>query len=212
MTNVTNQEPADSVEQGSLSRRNLLASVATAGLGVATLGLAGIAQASTTPQQPEADTGHDYPMPAPHAKTEKDFRMGVIGPATLSLLTSQIAVDKATDPATLEFANFELREAIGVLAVLKDLGTPTPPMDANARATLQKIKTTPKGASFDKIYAKAQLANHEFLRDLATVYLKNSAGHTSLPEKHGRHLATVTLGTFKEHVVHCKNLVHSMGA
>ena len=212
MIEHTNAEPADAVERGSLSRRNLLASAATVGLGAATLGLSGLAQASTTPHQPEADTGHDYPMPAPHARTERDFRMGVVGPATLSLLTSQIAVDKASDAGVLEFANFELREAIGVTAVLKDLDTPTPPMDATSRAILQKIKSLPKGEEFDKTYIKAQLANHEFLRDLATVYLENSEGHASMAEKHGRHLATITLGAFKEHVVHCKNLRKSLGA
>jgi predicted outer membrane protein len=217
MIEHTNAEPTDSIEQGSLSRRKVLLSAATAGLGVATLGISGLAQAglgqaSKTPHQPEADTGHDYPMPAPQAKTERDFRLGVVGPATLSLLTSQIAVDKASDAGVLEFANFELREAIGVTMVLKDLGTPTPPMDATSRAILQKIKSLPKGDEFDKTYIKAQLANHEFLRDLATVYLKNSEGHASMAEKHGRHLATLTLGAFKEHVVHCKNLHKSLGA
>lgn len=196
-------------DHNALSRRGLLTGAAVAGLGVAAMGLAQIAQASDTPKQPEADTGHDYPMPAPHAKTEKDFRMGVIGPATLSHLTSMIAVDRATDPAAKEFANFELREAIGVLAVLKDMGTPTPPMDATAKATLAKIKAA-QGAAFDKAYITAQLANHEFLRDLADGYLKNSAGHTSMAEKHGRHMATLTLGVFKEHVVHTKNILKTL--
>lgn len=193
----------------SVSRRALLTNAAATGLGIAVLGIAQVAQASDTPKQPEADTGHDYPMPAPHAMTEKDFRMGVIGPATLSHLTSMIAVDRATDPAAKEFANFELREAIGVLAVLKDMGTPTPPMDAKSKATLAKIKAA-QGAEFDKAYIAAQLANHEFLRDLADGYIKNSAGHTSMAEKHGRHMAILTLGTFKEHVVHTKNILKSL--
>ena len=191
-------------------RRTFLTRVAIAGLGTAALGLGVSAEAATKPQQPEADTGHDYPMPAPHAKTEKQFRMGVIGPATLSHMVSEIAVDRATNPAAKEFANFELREAIGVLTVLKSLGTPTPPMDANAKATLAKIKAA-QGAEFDKAYIAAQLANHEFLRDLADGYLKNSAGHTSLAEMHGRNLATLALGTFKEHVVHTKNILKELG-
>ena len=186
-------------------RRTFLTKMATAGLGLAALGLAASAEAATKPEQPIADTGHDYPMPAPHATTEKQFRMGVIGPATLSHVTSEIAVDRATNPAAKEFANFELREAIAVLAVLKSLGTPTPPMDAKSKATLAKIKSS-HGAAFDKAYIMAQLANHEFLRDLSETYLNNSAGHTSMAEMHGRHLATLTLATFKEHVVHCKKI------
>ena len=198
--------------QGTDSRRAFLTRVAVAGLGVAALGLVkpSEVEAATQPKQPEADTGHNYPMAKPTARTEAQFRKGVMGPAMLSLLTSQIAVDKATNAQVLEFANFELREAIGVTTVLKEMKTPVPPMDAAAKATLQKIKSTPKGAEFDKAYAAAQLANHEFLRDLAEVYLKNSAGHTSMAEMHARHLAIITLGTFKEHVVHTKHLVQGM--
>lgn len=196
--------------QNEAGRRAFLGRVAATGLGLAALRLMPSARAAMMPKQPEADTGHDYPMAKPAARTEKQFRMGVIGPATLSLMASRIAVDKATDAATKEFANFELREAIGVTMVLKDMGTPTPPMNATARAILAQIENTPPGEAFDKAYIKAQLANHEYLRDLANTYLANSAGHKSMAEKHGRHLATLALGTFKEHVVHCKNIMHSM--
>ena len=161
------------------------------------------------PNQPEADNGHDYTMPDPNAKTEKDFRMGVIGPATLSKATSEIAVDKAVNAQAKEFANFELREAIGVLTVLKALKTPVPPMDAKAKETLEKIKSA-EGVDFDKAYIQAQLENHEFLRDLATVYLKNSAHATSMAEMHGRNYATLTLGAFKEHVVLCKDVLKQL--
>ncbi|BDI28620.1 hypothetical protein CCAX7_006710 [Capsulimonas corticalis] len=210
MSNIETTHESEEIAQDSPGRRAFLTRMAAAGLGVAAMGLAQKAQAAMAPHQPEADTGHNYLMPSPHATTEKQFRMGVIGPATLSLLTSQIAVDKATDPAAKEFANFELREAIGVTTVLKSLNTPTPPMDAKARATLQKIKTLPAGADFDKTYISAQLANHEFLRDLAETYLANSTGHTSMPEMHGRHLAMLALATFKEHVVHTKNILKTL--
>lgn len=193
-----------------LNRRTLLSRVALAGAGLAALRLLpSSAQAAMMPKQPEADTGHNYPMAKPSARTEADFRKGVMGPAMLSLMASQIAVDKATSPAALEFANFELREAIGVTTVLKEMKTPVPPMNAAAKATLAKIKNTPKGAEFDQVYMTAQLANHEFLRDLANSYLANSKGHTSMAEMHGRHLATLALGTFKEHVVHCKHFVQN---
>jgi len=140
-----------------------------------------------------------------------DFRNGVIGPAMLSLATSQIAVTKATNAKALEFAKFELREAIGVTTVLKEMGTQVPPMDANAKATLEKIKSAAKGAAFDKEYIKAQIANHEFLRDLAAGYIKNSTGKTAMPEVHGRHLAMLTLGQFKDHVVLTKDVMQMLG-
>ncbi|GGR23152.1 hypothetical protein GCM10008957_38870 [Deinococcus ruber] len=133
--------------------------------------------------------------------TEKDFRMGVIGPATLSLLTSQIAVQKASQADAREFAGFELREAIAVTTVLKELKTPVPPMDAKARATLAKIQNTPSGHEFDVAYITAQHDNHVFLRDLATAYLKNTTpNEPTFVEQQGRHLATLALNQFIEHV------------
>lgn len=133
---------------------------------------------------------------------EKDFRLGVIGPAMLSLATSEIAVDKATDANTKEFAGFELGEAQAVTKVLKELKTPVPEMDEKAKATLNKIKTAEKGEAFDKAYIMAQLENHEFLRDHAADYLKNaSSGSSDMAEQQGQHLATLALATFKEHVM-----------
>lgn len=197
-----------------LGRRLFFKSIALTGAGFAIAGLTDKAQAQQVPQQPdqpEADSGHDYPMASPNAQTEADFRNGVIGPAMLSLATSQIAVTKATNAKALEFAKFELREAIGVTTVLKEMGTQVPPMDANAKATLEKIKSAAKGVAFDKEYIKAQMANHEFLRDLAAGYIKNAKGKTAMLEVHGRHFAMLTLGQFKDHVVLTKDVMQMLG-
>lgn len=147
---------------------------------------------------------------APMASNEKEFRMGVIGPAELSLVTSQIAVSKATNKNAKEFAGFELTEAIAVTGVLKDLATPVPPMDAKAKATLAKIKAAKPGADFDKAYIQAQLENHEFLRDLAQNYLKNAAGKTGPAENQTKHLATLALAVFKEHVAITSRILHEL--
>lgn len=147
----------------------------------------------------------------PNANDEKEFRMGVIGPAELSLATSKIATEKASQKNAKEFAGFELTEAIAVTTVLKDLGTAVPPMDEKAKATLEKIQQTPPGNEFDKIYIKAQLENHEFLRDLAQEYLNNSKG-TTAAESQGRHLATLALATFKEHVAITQRILGELNA
>jgi len=143
---------------------------------------------------------------SPTAASEKEFRQKVLGPAELSLATSQIAVNKAANKYAKEFAGFELEEAKAVTSVLKDLGTPVPAMNAKAQATLTKIKTA-TGAAFDKAYIQAQLENHEFLRDLAQNYLKNSMGKTSSAESQTRHLATLALAVFKEHVALTKQIL-----
>jgi len=148
----------------------------------------------------------------PIAATEKEFRMGVIGPAELSLITSQIAVNKASNKNAKEFAGFELGEAIAVTGVLKDLNTPVPAMDAKASATLNKIKTAKLGVEFDKAYIQAQLENHEFLRDLAQDYLNKGKGKPGAAENQGRHLATLSLAVFKEHVAITSRILKELGA
>lgn len=200
----------DNTIKTSANRRSFfkILGVGTAGLMLSSIPFAVSAQQSGPgPDQPEAESGHDYPMPRPNAKTEADFRNGVIGPASLSLATSELAVYRASNAKALEFAKFELREAIGVTTVLKGLGTVVPPMDANAMATLKKIKNAKKGADFDKAYIKAQLSNHQYLRDLATSYLANSTGASSPEEMHGRNMAMLTLGQFKDHVVLTKDIM-----
>lgn len=156
------------------------------------------------------ETGNAMFSGAPVAANEKQFRMGVIGPAELSLATSQIAVGKATNKNAKEFAGFELTEAIAVTGVLKDLGTPVPPMDAKAKATLEKIKSTPAGPDFDKVYIKAQLENHEFLRDLAQSYVSKGK-KPGAAENQGRHLATLSLAVFKEHVAITTRILTELG-
>lgn len=134
------------------------------------------------------------------AKTEADFRNGVIGPAELSLATSKIAVDKATNEHAKIFAGYELAEAIAVTDVLRDLGTAVPEMDEKAKATLAKIQSA-SGDEFDMAYIQAQLENHEYLRDLAEGFLANSSpSNKDMAEMHGRHLATLSHAVFVEHV------------
>ena len=144
-------------------------------------------------------------MPMPYVsgtRTHQQFEMGVIGPAQLSLVTSQIAVDRAQKADAREFAGFELTEAIAVTTVLKQLGNSVPPMDAKAQATLEKIRSATSGHAFDRAYIDAQYENHVFLRDLATAYLANSPSDPmDMGEMHGRHLATLALATFKEHTL-----------
>jgi putative membrane protein len=159
----------------------------------------------------EAEAAVTSPSDQPIAHNEKEFRIGVIGPAELSLITSGIAVTKASNAMAKEFAGFEKTEAIAVTGVLKDLNTPVPPMNAKAKATLEKIKSTPAGKDFDKVYIQAQLENHEFLRDLAESYLKNAAGKPGAAENQTRHLATLALAVFKEHVALTTRILGEIG-
>jgi predicted outer membrane protein len=191
------------INQTDSNRREFLkksaATTLALGVGVSLLG------SSTAARAAEEDNvsmpGMVKPVP-----NEELFRKGVIGPAELSLVTSKIAIDKATDAQTKEFAGFELTEAIAVTTVLKELGTPVPEMGDMAKQTLESLKAAPKGIEFDKAYMTAQLQNHVFLRNHATDYLKNSTGKTDPAETQTRHLATLALATFKEHVALCQRI------
>jgi predicted outer membrane protein len=180
------------------------------------LGIGAVAATTTVARaqtQKNTSPAGDASKPKAKPKNEKEFRMGVIGPAELSLVTSQIAVERATQADAKEFAGFELEEAKAVTAVLKDLETPVPEMDAKSKATLEKIKAAPKGAAFDRAYIAAQLENHEHLRDWAEAYLSNSAPPKSdMAEGQGRHLATLALATFKEHVAITKRITKELKA
>lgn len=131
---------------------------------------------------------------------ETDFRNGVMPRAQLSMAASQLAVDKATQENAKEFAGFELMEATTVIDVLKDAGTPTSPLSQEGKSFIEQLKSA-SGNEFDKLYMHAQLTNHEFLRDLAERYLANAGG-----DKGTRHLATLALFAFKEHVALCKRI------
>ena len=174
---------------------------AVLGVGLSSLSLLTTAQAA-------ADKA-DVSMPGDKkpVTNEELLRLAIIGPAELSLVTSQLAVEKATNKNTKEFAGFELTEAIAVTTVLKELGTPVPAPDAKAKATLEKLKSAEKGAAFDEAYITAQLENHEFLRDTAEDYLKRTEGSKeNKAEQQTQHLATLALATFKEHVAITKRI------
>ncbi|MVN86243.1 DUF4142 domain-containing protein [Deinococcus sp. HMF7620] len=179
----------DSETSTQLNRRTLITGLTATGIGIGFLNVNSTAQAG----------GAGAPMKM--GLTERDFRLGVIGPAELSLITSRIAVSRATQANAKEFAGFELREAVAVTTVLKELGTPVPPMDAKAKATLTKIQSAAPGREFDLAYITAQHENHIFLRDLATAYLSNTVpNEKTFAEQQGRHLATLALNQFTEHV------------
>jgi len=153
------------------------------------------------------------PMISPtELKVPLDFYGSVLPRAELSLATSQIAVGMATQKNTMEFAAFELGEAITVNMVLKDLGAMAPKMDGDTMMVVETMKTAEKGRAFDEAYIALQLKNHEELRDLADAFLHNTAGGTDPDVKQGRHLASLMLAVFKEHVAICKRITGELKA
>jgi putative membrane protein len=146
-------------------------------------------------------------------KTVKQFGDQVIGRAVLSQAASEVAVKKAARADAKEFAALELMEANTVIALLKELGTTVPDMDAASLAAYNSIKNSAQGHAFDRAYIGAEYQNHAVLRDLAAAYLQNSDANTSdADEKHGRHLASLALFAFTEHTVITKRINDELSA
>lgn len=210
------------------SRRAFLTQIAALGAGVAALQVVARAQTpgmtppmmpGTTPDAmtpptmvpgaaPMAPPDPAMMRPAAMPKNEMQYRMAIAPVGMLSLETSRIATLKAVDPAVRQFATFELNEQIALNSVLQDMGTPMPPMSATDMATLDRARNTPAGPDFDRDYISKQRADHIFLRDTALAYLGSPLPRrAALPEKHGRHLATMNVPAHNEHITHTEDIL-----
>ncbi len=135
------------------------------------------------------------------SKNEKEFRMNLSGPGTLSLKTANIAVDKATNPEVKEFAQFEKDEQETLAKVLKDLNTPDAVPTEKDKATLDMLNKAAKGPEFDKAFVKAQYDTHLVLQSIGEGYLKNAdMGSKDPVEKEGQHLAMLSGSTIRQHI------------
>ena len=153
------------------------------------------------------------PMVDPaRVNTADKFFAAVLPRAELSLVSSQAAVNKASNKNAKEFAGFELGEAIGVNGVIKDMDIIGPAVGKDSDALSAELILAGEGEAFDRAYIAFQLANHEYLRNLADGYLYNTVATTDMAEKHGRHLASLMLGAFKEHTAICKRITGELAA
>ena len=188
-----------------MNRRSLIAGLAVAGAAAPII----LSQSRTAFSATPMEVG---PMMDPAGvKTAADFFKAVIPRAEISLVTSQEAVGKASNKNAKEFAGFELGEAVTVNMVIKDMGITSPALGDDVKAMFAKMMAEGEGSAFDRSYIAFQLANHEYLRNLADGYLYNTTATPDMAEKHGRHLATLMVAVFKEHVAICKRISEEVG-
>jgi putative membrane protein len=138
---------------------------------------------------------------------------------SLSLATSRVAVEKATDPMVKAFAKLEVAEQETIADILKSMemggkveGALKPPssqeveamLDAEGKTSLDKLKTA-SGAAFDKDYVTAQLDGHKKLLAIQEDYLKVGQDR--------EHLSVTKLarGQIKEHIDHLDMLKSKTG-
>ena len=138
--------------------------------------------------------------PLAEPRNAEAWRRGIVGPAQVTLAESRIALQKATNAMVKEFAGFEAEEATAITAVLKDLGTSPTAIDAATQGTIDQLNAVPQGPGFDQAYTTAMIENHRILLAFTESYLKNSGANGDMAERHGRHLAMLSLVTIKEHL------------
>ncbi|MBW9091942.1 DUF4142 domain-containing protein [Rhizobium wenxiniae] len=186
-----------------MNRRKMLTAVAvTAALPVLFSSTAALAQTENTTGDAEKK----------HAGETKKV-------GSLSLATSRVAAEKASDPMVKEFAKWEVAEQETIADILKSMemggkaeGALKPPsdseveamLDAEGKASLDKLKAT-SGAAFDKAYISAQLDGHKKLLAIQEDYLK--VGQVR------EHLSVTKLarGQIKEHIDHLDVLKSKLG-
>ena len=133
--------------------------------------------------------------------TELEFNNSLMAQVQLSLATSKIAVDKAANEFVKSFSGFELSETTALASVLKDSGTLIAPMEEETKNLFTEIESTETGTKFDLLYLEAQLKNHQQLRDLTEDYLNDApANNLDVVEVQGKHIATLVLPAFEEHI------------
>ncbi len=139
-------------------------------------------------------------------RTAAQLRMALIGPATVSLKTSQMAVDKASNDKVEQFAQFETDEQTTTGAILKELATPVPAMTEKDNAVMQKLQDA-KGDDFDNAYLMAQIDGHTTLLSIVDAYLGNANKSATDPmEMNARHMAMLMRSTIRQHLAQAKEL------
>lgn len=141
-------------------------------------------------------------------RNEAELRAGLIGPGTTSLMSSKMALNKATHPKIMEFAMFETDEQTSLGMVLKELNTPDAPMSAKDAALLKRLETAAKGRDFDTAYAAGQIEGHQMLLMVTESYLRNADLKSTDPkEMEARHLAYMLRSVVKQHIANTTELM-----
>ena len=154
--------------------------------------------------QPAASNVSAKASPAQNAMTSpttgSEWAMGIAAPGQLSMLTSQIALNKTKNPDIRDFAKFEVAEQQTVATIISEMGLTKPPVSPADQAVLDKLNAAQAGMEFDRAYLQAQIDGHTMLNTVTDAYLANSkaATETEIPSRHLAMLANATIDSHLE--------------
>ena len=181
--------------------------------------LTAVAAAAALPALLSSTTSFAQTAAAAPGEAEKKHAGDTKKVGSLSLATSRVAVEKASDPMVKEFAKWEVSEQETIADILKSMemdgkaeGALKPPsdseveamLDAEGKAALEKLRAA-SGAAFDKAYVMAQLDGHKKLLSIQEDYLKVGQNR--------EHLSVTKLarGQIKQHIDHLDMLKSKVG-
>ncbi len=151
------------------------------------------------------------PAPAPGrlSDAQRKHINDTIAVGSLSLILSQIALPKVSQPFLKQFVGFEIAEQEAVAGILKAIQTNAAPtgsiaspadaevmqnLDEAAKASVEKLRGLSAGSAFDHDYIRYEVEGHRKLLDIQEVYLKTP---DNLDETN---VAKLARGMIKEHL------------
>lgn len=156
------------------TRRTALMGLALAGsLPLALASTRVFAQDSQESSQPSAqesapeDANQGGGTPA-ESSGAADYVAQTLAIGTLSLQSSQLAAETATNPLVKEFATLEAAEQTTVAQVLSatEAGKEPPAMPPEDSEKLNTLQTTEAGDAFDRAYIQMQIEGHQRLLEV----------------------------------------------
>lgn len=183
-----------------MDRRHMLGGIAVFAASPA------FAQSDPTPATPAMKA--DAPMTMSDAQKKHVMDTARVG--SLSLALSRIALPKVKHASVKQFAEFEIAEQETIADILKAMQMPGAPLsgtvkapteaelmehlDAEGKATVEKMRAEKPGAEFDRAYVKAEVDGHQKLLAIQDTYL---AAPDNLDETN---VAKLARGMIKEHL------------
>lgn len=176
-----------------MNRRNLVAGLS----GAALLPLA-VRAARAQPPTPNA------PLTAIGAD---EYKSKTLMAGTLAKQTSELALQKASNPKVKQFANLEVMEQTAMAQVLTMQASPPPvQLDEKHAAVLKELQGA-SGAEFDKAYVKAQIEGHSELLTIQDAYTIGRGQDTAaMLANDTARIATLTKAAIQTHLTMLKDL------
>ena len=136
-----------------------------------------------------------------------DYKRLTLMAGTLAKQSSELAVQKATDPKVKQFAGFEVAEQTAIAQALTSQQNPPSTVLDDKRAAVLKQLQGQSGASFDKAYIMAQIDGHSELLGIQDAFLLGKGQDSaSLLASDTAHIATLAKAVIEMHLTMLKDL------